>query len=84
MRQFKPHFHNDRVKLENPPTGLVLTRKVGEAIIIGDDVLVTVTEIQNQKVRLCVTAPSEVQVDRVEVRAAKEAGPGKKPSSYRN
>lgn len=46
---------------------LVLTRKVGEKIRIGDDVVVTITEIHGHQVRVAVSAPREVPVHREEV-----------------
>jgi len=53
---------------------LILSRKVQEAIVIGDDIRVTVLEIGGRNVRLGVEAPEDVAVDREEVRARKEAG----------
>lgn len=50
---------------------LVLSRKVGEQVVIGDDVTVTVVEVRGDKVRLGITAPRDVSVDRSEVRASK-------------
>lgn len=50
---------------------LTLTRHRDESIIIGDDVVITVVDIRGDKVRLGITAPIEIAVDRVEVRAAK-------------
>lgn len=76
MRDFKPHYKRpERKKLDNPPTGLVLTREVGQAIIIGEDILVTVTEISGKRVRICVTAPPHIAVDRTEVRESKRSNP---------
>lgn len=46
---------------------LVLTRRTGEEIVIGDVIRVTVVEVQGNKVRLGVTAPASVRVDRQEV-----------------
>jgi len=46
---------------------LVLSRKVGEEIIIGDDIHVTVVAVQGDKVRIGITAPKEVAVDRQEI-----------------
>lgn len=49
---------------------LILTRRIGEAIVIGDDVTVTVMQVdgRNGAVRIGIKAPPEVQVDRQEIR----------------
>jgi carbon storage regulator len=49
-------------------TMLVLSRRLGETILIGDDVQITVVAIQGKKVRLAVSAPPYIAVDRQEVR----------------
>ncbi len=46
---------------------LVLSRKVGEQIRIGTDVIVSISEIRGDKVRLAVTAPKLVGIHREEV-----------------
>lgn len=46
---------------------LVLTRKVGEAIVIGDHIRILVVDIVGEKVRLGIAAPKEVIVDRQEI-----------------
>lgn len=46
---------------------LVLTRKVNERIVIGDDVVVTVLEVRGDQVRLGIEAPRDVKVFREEV-----------------
>jgi carbon storage regulator len=46
---------------------LVLSRKVGERIVIGGDIVVTVVRIQGQQVRIGIEAPSEVSVMREEL-----------------
>lgn len=46
---------------------LVLSRKVGERIVIGNDVTVVVTKIVGERVSLGIEAPKEVRVDRYEV-----------------
>ena len=46
---------------------LVLTRRVNERIVIGDDVTVTVLEVRGDQVRLGIEAPREVKVFREEV-----------------
>ena len=51
---------------------LVLSRKRGEFIRIGDDVRVVVVDIRGDKVRIGIEAPDDVVIDRDEVRKAKE------------
>jgi carbon storage regulator len=46
---------------------LVLTRKSGESIVIGNDVVVTVLEVRSDQVRIGIAAPRSVQVHREEV-----------------
>ena len=46
---------------------LILTRKVGETVAIGDDVKVQVVEVKGRQVRLGITAPSTCAVHREEV-----------------
>ena len=46
---------------------LVLTRRVGEEIVIDGDIRITVTAVQGERVRIGVTAPDSVRVDRREV-----------------
>jgi carbon storage regulator len=46
---------------------LVLTRRIGEEIIIDGCIRVTITAIKGDKVRIGVTAPPEMRVDRAEV-----------------
>ncbi len=46
---------------------IVLSRKAGEAIVIADEITVTVVEIRGDKVRIGVEAPKEVPVYRKEV-----------------
>ncbi len=48
---------------------LILTRKTGESIVIGDDVVVTVVESSRDQVRLGVDAPRSISVHRQEVYA---------------
>jgi len=54
---------------------LVLTRKVGESILIGDDIIVTVLGVDGGQTRFGITAPKNIAVDREEIRAKKNAGP---------
>lgn len=46
---------------------LVFTRRIGEEIVIDGNIRVTVTEIRGDKVRIGITAPEFVRVDREEV-----------------
>ncbi len=46
---------------------LILTRRVGETVVIGDDVDVTVLGIKGNQVRLGVKAPKEIAVHREEI-----------------
>ncbi len=46
---------------------LVLTRRPGESLMIGDDVVVTILEVRGDVVRVGIKAPRSVQVHREEV-----------------
>jgi carbon storage regulator len=46
---------------------LILTRRVGETVMIGDDVTVTVLRVKGNQVRLGVNAPKTVSVQREEI-----------------
>ena len=46
---------------------LVLSRQRDETIMIGDDIQITIVDIRGDKVRLGITAPTEVTVHRKEV-----------------
>ena len=46
---------------------LVLSRRIGESIMVGDEVVVTVLEVRGDVVRVGVQAPREVKVHREEV-----------------
>lgn len=46
---------------------LILTRRVGETLMVGDDVTVTVLGVKGNQVRIGVNAPKEVSVHREEI-----------------
>ncbi|KFN41279.1 carbon storage regulator CsrA [Arenimonas oryziterrae] len=62
---------------------LILTRRVGETLMIGDSVTVTVLGVKGNQVRVGITAPKDVAVHREEIfqRLHKEGGdPAAKPA----
>lgn len=54
---------------------LVLTRRQGEEIVIGGNIHVTVVSVQGNRVRLGITAPREVAVERLELVGKTEQPP---------
>ena len=70
---------------------LVISRKVGECVRIGDNVSVTVLEINGSTIRLGIEAPADVSIHRQEVwlamtdenRAAAESSPDDLPTPPR-
>ena len=68
---------------------LILTRRVGETLMIGDSVTVTVLGVKGNQVRVGITAPKDVAVHREEIfqRIGRESaageGAGDKPGADR-
>ena len=46
---------------------LILTRKIGESVMIGEEVTVTVLDVKGNQVRLGINAPKDVTVHREEL-----------------
>ncbi|AIE85042.1 carbon storage regulator CsrA [Fimbriimonas ginsengisoli] len=46
---------------------LVLTRKIGQSIVIGDEIEVVVLEVRGEQVRIGIRAPKSVSVHRKEI-----------------
>lgn len=46
---------------------LALTRKVGERIVIGDDIVVTVVSVKGDSIRVTIDAPKEIKIYRGEI-----------------
>ena len=59
---------------------LVLSRKLGEKIVIGDNIVVTVVKIDRNQIRIGIEAPHEVPVYREEILPARtDAAAGRRP-----
>jgi len=52
--------------------GLVLTRRINEKIMIGDDVVITLTSIKNRQATFKIEAPKGTSIDREEIYLKKQ------------
>ena len=62
---------------------LILTRKVGESVLIGDGIKVSVEAVKGNQVRVGIDAPTDVSVHREEVRERLEEGKASSAESDR-
>jgi carbon storage regulator len=54
---------------------LVLSRKVGEEIKIGENITIKILEVEGNRVRIGITAPADVTIHRQEVWVLLHSGP---------
>lgn len=60
---------------------LILSRKKGERILIGNDIEVTIVDVKGNRVKLGFTAPAEVAIHRAEVHQRMDPGENEAPRS---
>lgn len=51
---------------------LILSRRTGETVMIGEDVTVTILGVKGNQVRIGIKAPKNMRVDREEIRERKD------------
>lgn len=59
---------------------LILTRRVGETLIIGDDVKITVLDVKGNQIRIGIDAPKSLSVHREEIYQRIQTDKSKDPS----
>ncbi len=52
---------------------LILTRRVGEKVVVGDDIVISIVDVRGDSVRIGIEAPKSVSVHRQEVWVALQA-----------
>jgi carbon storage regulator len=62
---------------------LVLSRKLGEKIVIGDNIVVTVVKIDRNQIRIGIEAPHEVPVYREEIAPKRNSDSGEDESALK-
>lgn len=60
---------------------LVLSRHIGQSIVIGKDIIIRVSRVQGTKVTLGIEAPDEVPIDRTEIRESKDREGPRRPAA---
>ncbi len=56
---------------------LILTRRTGESLVIGDDVTITILAIKGNQIRIGIDAPKHVSVHRMEIQEKINGAPAK-------
>jgi carbon storage regulator len=51
---------------------LIISRKSGESFFIGDDIEITICDIQSDKIRIGITAPADISICRKEIKEIKD------------
>jgi carbon storage regulator len=75
-------FDNRYSTNEREISMLVLSRKLGEKIVIGDNIVVTVVKIDRNQIRIGIEAPHEVPVYREEISPNRVAKPVEPEPAY--
>ena len=59
---------------------LILTRRIGETLVVGNDSKFTILAVEGNRVRIGIQAPKDVLIDREEIRERKEREKIEKPT----